>query len=123
MRSQPPSARSLPSLVVGLVLGLALGAGLLYAHVSGRLTPVYHALGLHAMHATSGGQPQSAGQAMPGHAGHGGMGMPQAQGTGEPSRIPGYATVILTPERQQLIGVRKGKVEAVWPIESSGRYD
>jgi Cu(I)/Ag(I) efflux system membrane fusion protein len=62
------------------------------------------------MHATSAEQQPGAGQAMPGHAGHGGMSMPQAQGTGEPSRISGYAIVTLTPERQQLIGVRRGKV-------------
>jgi Cu(I)/Ag(I) efflux system membrane fusion protein len=110
MTVEPRAARALPSLLIGLAIGLALGAGALYAHVSGRLTPIYHALGLHFMHSTSEEQQQNAGQAMPGHAGHGGMHMPPAQGTGEPSQIPGYATVTLAPERQQLIGVRKGKV-------------
>jgi Cu(I)/Ag(I) efflux system membrane fusion protein len=97
-------------LLIGIAVGLALGAGVFYAHVSGLLTPVYHALGLHSMHPTSGEVQDGEGTAMPGHAGHGGMSMPQAQGTGEPSQIPGYATVILSPERQQLIGVRKGRV-------------
>jgi multidrug efflux pump subunit AcrA (membrane-fusion protein) len=30
---------------------------------------------------------------------------------GEPSQVPGYSVVMLTPGRQQLIGVRTGKVE------------
>jgi Cu(I)/Ag(I) efflux system membrane fusion protein len=32
------------------------------------------------------------------------------QGGGEPSKVPGYAIVKLAPDRQQLIGVRTGKV-------------
>jgi Cu(I)/Ag(I) efflux system membrane fusion protein len=35
--------------------------------------------------------------------------MPQA--TGEPAKLPGYSVVTITPERQQLIGVRTGRVE------------
>jgi Cu(I)/Ag(I) efflux system membrane fusion protein len=35
------------------------------------------------------------------------MTMPQA-GSGEPSKIPGYSVVEISPERQQLIGVRTG---------------
>jgi Cu(I)/Ag(I) efflux system membrane fusion protein len=108
--SKPRSTRSLPSLVVGLVLGLAVGTAVLVAHVTGRLTPVYHALGLHSMHPTTEERPEGAGQSMPGHAGHGGMSMPRAAGTGEPSGVPGYAIVSVSPERQQLIGVRKGPV-------------
>jgi Cu(I)/Ag(I) efflux system membrane fusion protein len=45
-----------------------------------------------------------------GHAGHGGMSMAQV-GAGEPSSIPGYSVVQITPERQQRIGVRTGKVK------------
>jgi Cu(I)/Ag(I) efflux system membrane fusion protein len=37
------------------------------------------------------------------------MSMPQTGG-GEPSPIPGYSIVEISPERQQLIGVRTGKV-------------
>jgi Cu(I)/Ag(I) efflux system membrane fusion protein len=44
------------------------------------------------------------------HAGHGGMSMPPA-GSGQPSKIPGYAIVEISPERQQLIGVHTGKVK------------
>jgi Cu(I)/Ag(I) efflux system membrane fusion protein len=38
------------------------------------------------------------------------MSMPQAGG-GEPSEIPGYSVVQINPDRQQLIGVRTGKVK------------
>jgi Cu(I)/Ag(I) efflux system membrane fusion protein len=38
------------------------------------------------------------------------MSMARAAGTGEPSGVPGYAIVSVSPERQQLIGVRKGTV-------------
>jgi Cu(I)/Ag(I) efflux system membrane fusion protein len=87
-----------------------LGAGSLYAHFQGYLTPLYHELGLHAFHPVA-EQPESAGHAaLGGHAGHGGMTMPTGSG-GEPSKLPGYAIVTITPERQQLIGVRTGKVE------------
>jgi Cu(I)/Ag(I) efflux system membrane fusion protein len=37
------------------------------------------------------------------------MSMPPAGG-GEPSKLPGYSVVQITPDRQQLIGVRTGKV-------------
>jgi Cu(I)/Ag(I) efflux system membrane fusion protein len=42
---------------------------------------------------------------------------------GEPSQVPGHAIVTITPERQQLIGVRKGKVvrdELVMSIRAVG---
>jgi Cu(I)/Ag(I) efflux system membrane fusion protein len=38
------------------------------------------------------------------------MSMPQVGG-GEPSKIPGYSVVQISPERQQLIGVRTGRVK------------
>jgi Cu(I)/Ag(I) efflux system membrane fusion protein len=38
------------------------------------------------------------------------MSMPQA-GDGEPSKIPGYSIAQISPERQQSIGVRTGKVK------------
>jgi Cu(I)/Ag(I) efflux system membrane fusion protein len=112
MDAQARSPRRLVSRLTLLAVGLALGAGLVTAHFTGRLTPLYHRLGLHALHGTAeqpeGGGPQASG-AHAGHAGHGGMSMPQAGG-GEPSKIPGYSTVQVSPERQQIIGVRTGKV-------------
>jgi Cu(I)/Ag(I) efflux system membrane fusion protein len=39
------------------------------------------------------------------------MGLPQGQGAGEPSPIPGYSIATISPERQQLIGVRTGGIE------------
>jgi Cu(I)/Ag(I) efflux system membrane fusion protein len=86
-----------------LVLGMALGGGLVAAHFGGVFTLFYHKLGLHSMH--EGGEQTAAG----GHAGHGGMAMTQPGG-GEPSSIPGYSIVKITPDHQQLIGVRTGKV-------------
>lgn len=107
-------------LFVGIAIGLAVGV----AHFTGRLAPVYHRLGLHslAMQAEQHGQ---AGHAAMDHAGHEGMstadmpdmpGMPgmkmsRMPGKAEPSKLPGYSIVKITPERQQLIGVRSGKVE------------
>jgi Cu(I)/Ag(I) efflux system membrane fusion protein len=94
--------------LLALVLGIALGAGAVYAHMSGMLAGFYHALGLHDL----AGHPAAHDGTQPapgGHAGHGGMAMPQT--AGEPSRLPGYAVVTVPPERQQLIGVRTGKVE------------
>jgi Cu(I)/Ag(I) efflux system membrane fusion protein len=106
--------RALPALVIGLLVGIAAGAGVLYAHFSGKLTLLYHSLGLHALaaneaseHAGHGG----GGASMTGHAGHGGMSMSSMQEPAEPSKIPGYSIVTISPERQQRIGVRTGKVE------------
>ncbi len=110
MQKQQRPGRGIFSLVVVLLVGMALGAGLVAAHFAGYLTPLYHKLGLHSLHEQANHSGSAAHQAMGGHAGHGGMSMPQAQGTSEPSQIPGYATVLLSPERQQLIGVRRGKV-------------
>jgi Cu(I)/Ag(I) efflux system membrane fusion protein len=75
------------------------------AHFSGLFTPLYHALGLHD-------SPPAAGEeamAGKGHAGHGGMAKPA--GSGEPSKVPGRTIVTIPQERQQLIGVRTGKVQ------------
>jgi Cu(I)/Ag(I) efflux system membrane fusion protein len=106
-----PPRRLLPRLML-LIFGMALGAGLTMAHFTGRLTPVYHRLGLHSLHQEP-DQSQNAGPMTSGthagHAGHGGMSMPQTGG-GEPSKIPDRAIVQISPERQQRIGVRTGKV-------------
>jgi Cu(I)/Ag(I) efflux system membrane fusion protein len=110
METQARPPRRLVSRLVLLAFGVALGAGLATAHFTGSLTPLYHRLGLHSLH---GGpdQPQVGDTAASGaHAGHGGMSMPQVGG-GEPSKIPGYSVVQISPERQQLIGVRTGRVK------------
>jgi Cu(I)/Ag(I) efflux system membrane fusion protein len=104
---QPKRGRGILSFLVVLGIGLGVGGGLVAAHFTGRLAPVYHLLGLHFAHEQHDDQGTTA--PMGGHAGHGGMSM--AQGGGEPSAIPGYSIVKITPERQQRIGVRTGKVE------------
>jgi Cu(I)/Ag(I) efflux system membrane fusion protein len=96
------------SLLMTLVIGLALGGSLVAAHDTGRLSSLYHLLGLHFAHEEQ-SEAQGSGAPLGGHAGHGGMSMPK--GGGEPSTIPGYTIVQITPDRQQLIGVRTGKVE------------
>jgi len=106
-------ARTWPSLLLGLLLGLALAAGVYYAHSSGWLAPIYHRIGLHSL--AHGGEQQQAGPVGGAHAGHGGMSMPGAntsqEPASEPSKIPGYSIVTISPERQQHIGVRTGQVE------------
>jgi Cu(I)/Ag(I) efflux system membrane fusion protein len=110
MEARAHSPRRLVSRVALLAVGIALGAGFATAHFTGRLTPLYHRLGFHGLHdgadEAQGSRPMAGGA----HAGHGGLSMPQAGG-GEPSRIPGYSVAEISPERQQLIGVRTGKVE------------
>jgi Cu(I)/Ag(I) efflux system membrane fusion protein len=102
-------ARGALGFVFALALGAAAGGGAVWAHFAGRLTPLYHRLGLHAAHEgpAPGGDHSGAGA----HAGHGGMGPAPGAGGGEPSEVPGYSVVTISPERQQRIGVRTGKVE------------
>jgi Cu(I)/Ag(I) efflux system membrane fusion protein len=111
--AQPRPARRLVSGLVLLAVGVGLGAGVATAHFAGSLNPLYHKLGFHSLHGgpdrTDGDEPMASG-AHASHAGHGGMSMPQAGG-GEPSKIPGYSIAQISPERQQLIGVRTGKVK------------
>jgi Cu(I)/Ag(I) efflux system membrane fusion protein len=102
--------RRLASSGVILAVGLVAGAGLVWAHYGGHLTPLYHKLGLHFAHQQADQDTDSGPSAHTGHEGHGGMSMPKAA-AGEPSAIPGFAIATITPERQQLIGVRTGKVE------------
>jgi Cu(I)/Ag(I) efflux system membrane fusion protein len=116
MEAQARPPRRLASRLVLIAFGFAVGAGLATAHFTGRLTPLYHKLGFHSLHGgpgqSDGSEPMTGGAhaGHAGHAGHGGMSMPQTQTAAEPSQIPGYATVTLTPARQQLIGVRRGQV-------------
>ena len=102
--------RRIVSSTVILAIGVAAGAGLVWAHDVGHLTPLYHALGLHFAHPEAGQASESSHTGHTGHAGHAGMNMAKAA-AGEPSKIPGYAVVQIPPERQQFIGVRTGKVE------------
>jgi Cu(I)/Ag(I) efflux system membrane fusion protein len=101
--------RILASLVF-LVLGAAAGAGLVWAHFSGHLAPSYHDLGLRSAHQKSEQAAESGQPTQGGHAGHDGLSVSKTGGA-ESSKIPGYSVVMLTPGRQQLIGVRTGKVE------------
>jgi Cu(I)/Ag(I) efflux system membrane fusion protein len=123
MDSKSHLLRRLASRLVLLVVGVALGATLVAAHFTGRLTPVYHRLGLHWLHDGSNqsedGRESQPGGAHAGHAGHGGMGTSPTD-RGEPSSIPGYSIVKITADRQQLIGIRTGKVECA-PLEMSTR--
>jgi Cu(I)/Ag(I) efflux system membrane fusion protein len=103
----------LVSPLVLLAAGIVAGVGLATAHFTGRLTPLYHKLGLHSLHGSEeppGNEPLATGP----HAGHGGMSMPgmnmSQTSTSEPSKIPGYSIVQISPQRQQLIGVRTGRV-------------
>jgi Cu(I)/Ag(I) efflux system membrane fusion protein len=108
MTTQPGTTHPARGLVIGLLLGLALGVGAMLAHQGGLLTPLYHAVGLHPLAPTS-ATPGEAQPPAPGHAGHGGMSLPQE--AGQPSKVPGYAVVAIPQDRQQLIGVRTGLVE------------
>jgi Cu(I)/Ag(I) efflux system membrane fusion protein len=112
MTLQARSARALPALIIGLILGLAIGIAIPIAHVTGRLAPVYHALGLHSlMSATDQPPPEQSGMGGMSMPGMPGMNMSSNSGTGESSSIPGYSVVQISPERQQLIGVRTGTVK------------
>ena len=79
-------------------------------------------LGIHAQHEVEAGQPHKQADQ---HAGHEapagdedvdmpdmpGMKMPGGGVKSEPAKLPGYSIVSVAPERQQLIGVRIGRVE------------
>jgi Cu(I)/Ag(I) efflux system membrane fusion protein len=105
---QNRSGRSTVLVLLALVVGAAGGVGATWAHFTGRLAHLYHTFGIHSAHQAGPGH--ETGVALGGHAGHGTSTAPAAGG-GEPSRLPGYSIVTITPERQQLIGVRTGKVE------------
>lgn len=82
----------------------------MWAHFAGHLTPFYHTLGLHSLHQQTDQPAESSQVTHGGHAGHGAMSMSQPGG-GQPSKIPGYSVVQISPERQQRIGVRTGKAK------------
>ncbi len=92
------------TLLAGLAVGLIIGAGVLYAHFTGFLAPVYHSIGLHGL-AKQAEYHEDVAEGASGHAGH-----DMSMG-GESSKVEGYSVVTLTPQRQQLIGVRTGEVE------------
>jgi Cu(I)/Ag(I) efflux system membrane fusion protein len=106
---EQPARRGVLPFLAAVLLGIAAGGGFAWAHFTGRLTPLYHKLGLHSGHTQTEKPPESGSPALGEHAGHGGMKMPASEGA-EPSNLPGYAVVKITPERQQRIGVRTGKV-------------
>lgn len=94
---------------LGAIGGLA-GA---YAHFSGRLDPIYHKLGWHGLMSGPAQQatPTNGGHGAGEHTGHQGMNMPgMSMVSAERSKVPGHAIVTISPDRQQMIGVRKGKV-------------
>jgi Cu(I)/Ag(I) efflux system membrane fusion protein len=108
MNLQPRRSGKGLMLAVGLLLGLALGIGAAYAHFGGLLDPLYENLGWSA----SAGEARRAapGDGAPtGHEGHGSLST-QTTG-GQPSALPGHSVVTISPDRQQLIGVRTGKVK------------
>jgi Cu(I)/Ag(I) efflux system membrane fusion protein len=120
--------RRLMRFILIFILGAAVGLTGAYAHLSGRLDPIYHKLGWHAL-ATRTERREEGGNVVGGHAGHEGMNMPgmdmpaTSMVGAEPSNVPGHATVTISPERQQLIGVRKGNVvrdELVMSIRAVG---
>jgi multidrug efflux pump subunit AcrA (membrane-fusion protein) len=90
--------------LAGLVIGILAAAGALYAHQTGVFPDLFHHLGLHDAHQTA-TESGVATASMPG------MEMGGTRGMAEPSSVPGYTVVTVAPERQQLIGVRTGKVE------------
>jgi Cu(I)/Ag(I) efflux system membrane fusion protein len=117
---QQPAPRGVLFLLAVLTIGIAIGAGLAWAHFTGRLAPLYHKVGLHTGHQHAEQPSEGSSPALGEHAGHGGMSMPKSEGA-EPSKLPGYAVVKITPERQQRIGVRTGKVVHRHPLTMSVR--
>src|SRR6516162_6279613 len=98
------------SWMIWLVVGLAVGAGVIVAYYQGLMNPVFHRLGYHSLMVdtrSNAGESHEGMAGMPGHEGHGGMQV----GKSEPAKIEGYTVVTITPEKQQLIGVRTGKVQ------------
>lgn len=107
------------------LLGAIGGALLTYAHFSGRLNHLYHRLGWHALaghvstetsrsrdanaggHEHAGAQPAASAHVHD-HAAMQGMEMPEADS--QPTAVPGHVTVTVSAQRQQLIGVKIGKV-------------
>ena len=78
MESQLRTRKAGASFVAGVTIGLFVASGAMYAHFSGFLTPLYHAVGLHSMAVLS-EQHERADHAAMGHTGHGGMVMPPQQ--------------------------------------------
>jgi Cu(I)/Ag(I) efflux system membrane fusion protein len=111
METQLGAKKSGASFVAGVIVGLLAGAAALYAHFSGFLTPMYHAVGLHSMAKQSEQHGHAGHEEMPEMPGMSGMKMSGKMEQAEPSEVSGYSIVKITPDRQQLIGIRTGKVE------------
>jgi Cu(I)/Ag(I) efflux system membrane fusion protein len=93
-----------------LVVGLAIGAGVIVAYYQGFMNSVFHQLGLHSLMVEKPSREAEGPQGMDGMAGHEGHGGMKVE-KGEAAKIKGYTVVTITPERQQLIGVRTGKAQ------------
>jgi Cu(I)/Ag(I) efflux system membrane fusion protein len=95
---------------VVLVVIVAAGIALWYAHANGWLDPAYAWVG-HLTHKEHAGK-----------SGHGGMDMPgmDMSQSGKNSKVPGHAEVTIPGEVQQSIGVTVGKVEEA-PLRMSVR--
>jgi Cu(I)/Ag(I) efflux system membrane fusion protein len=97
--------------IIAVLLGLIVCGVLAAAYLGGMLNPVFHGLGWHSLMVERPAEPTHDGSSAPtGHAGHGAPGTAAPAEKAEPSRVSGYSIVSITPERQQLIGVRTGKV-------------
>ncbi|HEV3344548.1 MAG TPA: efflux RND transporter periplasmic adaptor subunit [Pirellulales bacterium] len=123
--------KTTPRFLLGVLLGAAIGGGLVTAHFTGRLAPVYHKLGWHTLDAS---QERHANHDRGEHAGMPGMemsgegasaggmagmnmpgmsmpGMDHSQHKAAKQSVPGHVIVQLSEARQQLIGVKTGRVE------------
>lgn len=111
---------------IGMLLGFSLGGAVATAHFSGRLAPLYHKLGWDALadKTAEGPSNKRAGHETAEHAEGSGMNMPGMDMAGmdmagmdrSPSQQqsdarPDHAMVTLSEARQQLIGVRTGRVQ------------
>lgn len=106
---------------LGALLGAVVAGGAVALHFTGRLAPLYHKLGWHSLAEQSAKVPgsQHREHETDEHAGMPGMNMPgmatdQHAGhaaTAAASAVPGRAVIVMSPLRQQAIGVKIGRVE------------
>lgn len=108
------------SRTISIFMGVIVFGGVL-AHFGGSLDGVYHRLGLHGSR-EPGPETTEENAAHALHSEHSGHGDEELTDIGKPATtdrnseaapptLPGYSTVSITPERQQLIGVRIGEVK------------
>lgn len=120
--------------LLGVLIGVLAGGGLVAAHFTGRLTPIYNRLDWdapatapdgsggdeHAGHKIGGDDDMAgmdmsggdvSGMSMPGMPGMEMPGMDHSQHKAAKEAVPGHVMVQLSDARQQLIGVKTGRVE------------